>query len=188
MDKTKELCIDFRRKCEDVPAPPLINGVQVERVNEYKYLGFIIDSKLSFNQNTSSIQAKCQQRLYVIRRLKSFHLNPKYLLLLYRSIIESLLTYCYICVFPLLSISNRNKLLKFTHIASKVIGLPTPSLPQLTERACLRKARAIERDQDHPLSHTFESLPSGRRFRSIKCNTNRYKHSFIPHAITLLNK
>ena len=157
-------------------------------MNEYKYLGIILDSKLTFNQHTSSTQAKCQQRLYVIRRLKSFHLHPKYLLLLYRSIIESLLTYCNICVFPLLSLSNRNKLIKFTHTASKVIGLPTPSLPLLTERACLRKAWAIERDLDHPLSQHFETLPSGRRFRSIKCNTNRLKHSFIPHAITLLNK
>ena len=188
VNKTKELCIDFRRKHEDAPAPPLINGMHVERVNEYKYLGVTIDNKINFNQHTTSIQTKCQQRLYVIRRLKSFNLNPKYLLLLYRSIVESLLTYCSICVFPLLSLSNRNKLLRFTNIASKVIGLPTPSLPHLTEHACIRKARAIERDPEHPLSHHFEFLPSGRRFRSIKCNTHRFRQSFIPHAITLLNK
>ena len=134
------------------------------------------------------LKKKCQQRLYVIRRLSSFQLQPKYLLLLYRSIIESLLTYCGSCIYPLLSITNRNKLLKITRIASKIIGLPTPSLTKLTEHACLRKALIIERDQDHPLNQFFECLPSGRRFRCIKCNKKKYSDSFIPQGIRLLNK
>ena len=189
VNKTKEMCIDFRRKRENTPqSPPLINGVNVERVSEYKYLGIIIDDKLNFNLHTTSTQKKCQQRLYVIRRLSSFQLQPKYLLLLYRSIIESLLTYCGSCIYPLLSITNRNKLLKITRIASKIIGLPTPSLTKLTEHACLRKALIIERDQDHPLNQLFECLPSGRRFRCIKCNKKKYRDSFIPQGIRLLNK
>ena len=44
-----------------VPVPDLvIDGVIVERVNEYKYLGTVLDEKLNFTVNTDFIQRKCQ--------------------------------------------------------------------------------------------------------------------------------
>ena len=49
--KTKELLIDFRKN--HVPVPDLvIGGVKVERVNEYKYLGAVLDEKLNFTAKT----------------------------------------------------------------------------------------------------------------------------------------
>ena len=115
------------------------------------------------------------------------NLDSKLLLLLYRSIIESVLTYCNICYFPLLSVANRNKLLKVSNTAAKIIGLPTPSLSQLCEVATLRKARALADETDHPLSEYFCLLPSGRRYRCMKCSKARFNKSFVPAAIRALN-
>uniref|UniRef100_A0A3Q1J3V5 Ig-like domain-containing protein n=1 Tax=Anabas testudineus TaxID=64144 RepID=A0A3Q1J3V5_ANATE len=52
---------------------------------------------------------------------------------------------------------------------------------------CLKKAQTILRDTTHPGHSLFELLPSGRRFRSIKTRTDRFKKSFYPVAITTLN-
>jgi hypothetical protein len=35
-----------------------VDGTKVERVQEYKYLGTVIDNKLNFNANTESIHKK----------------------------------------------------------------------------------------------------------------------------------
>ena len=78
VSKTKELVIDPRRG--DHPAEPVkVNGQSVEVVDSFKYLGLTLDSKLSFCQHITSTQRKGQQRLYVPRTLKSFHLRPKHL-------------------------------------------------------------------------------------------------------------
>ena len=61
--KTKEMVIDFRRKPTTLP-DLYIDGVKIERVNEYKYLGTVLD-------NTASIPKKCQPRLYCLQKLRS---------------------------------------------------------------------------------------------------------------------
>ena len=153
----------------------------MEQVDNFKYLGVILDNKLTFSDHVTATQRKSQQRLHVLRRLRAFNLDSKLLrLLLYRSIIESVLTYCSICYYPLLSVVNRNKLLKVSNTAAKIIGLPTPSLSQLCEAATLRKARALAADTDHPLNEHFCVLPSGRRYRCIKCRKARFGKSFVP--------
>ena len=156
----------------------------MEEVASFRYLGVLIDSKLSFSDHVTAVIKKCQQRLYVLR---AFHLDPKLLLLLYRSIIESLLTYCAACFFPMLSVSDTNRITKVAHVASKIIGLPTPALSTLTENATLRKGRAIAADTSHPLNKHFEVLPSGRRYRCLMCHKVRYTKSFVPNAVRCLN-
>ena len=52
--KTKEMGIDFRKSSAVVP-DLFINGVKVERVTEYKYLGTVLDNKLNFNANTVTV-------------------------------------------------------------------------------------------------------------------------------------
>ena len=36
----------------------IIDGVKVERVTEYKYIGTVLDNKLKFNKNTDFISQK----------------------------------------------------------------------------------------------------------------------------------
>ena len=101
--------------------------------------------------------------------------------------IEPLLTYCSICYYPALSVKNRNRLLKISHVSAKIIGLPTPKLTEIIDHAIFKKARAVATESDHPLSTFFHVLPSQRRYRCITCKTCRYSRSFVPVAIRMLN-
>ena len=69
--KTKEMVIDFRHKKQEL-TPVNIDNCDIETVNEYKYLGTVIDDKLNWNSNTDKVYTKCQQRLFLLRRLRSF--------------------------------------------------------------------------------------------------------------------
>ena len=157
----------------------------MEQVDSFKYLGVILDDKLSFTKHVTAVQKKSQQRLHVLRKLRAFYVDPLLLLHLYRSIIEPLITYCSICYYPALSVKNRNRLLKISHVSAKIIGLPTPMLSEIIDHAILKKARATE--SDHPLSTFSHVLPSRRRYRCIKCKTSRYSRCFVLVAIRMLN-
>ena len=55
--KTKELIVDFRKKAgTDIPIH--INGMEVERVASFKFLGVHISKDLSWTLNTSSLVKK----------------------------------------------------------------------------------------------------------------------------------
>ena len=176
------------KKCTltSVDSHIVINGEPVEQVDSFKYLGVILDEKLSFTKHVTAVQKKSQQRLHVLRKLRAFYVDPL-LLRLYRSIIEPLITDCSICYYPALSVKNRNRLLKISHVSAKIIGLSTPMLSEIIDHAILKKARAVATESDHPLSTFFHVLPSRRRNRCIKCKTSRYSRSFVPVAISMLN-
>ncbi|KAK3531119.1 hypothetical protein QTP70_011867 [Hemibagrus guttatus] len=63
-DKIKELIIDFRREKGRTHDPIHINGMAVERVSSFKFLGTHISEDLSWTTNTSSLVKKAHQRLF----------------------------------------------------------------------------------------------------------------------------
>ena len=81
------------RKEKGVFRPVTFNQVPVETVTSFKYLGTHIDDKLNFTNNTDFIYKKAQQRLFLLRKLKSFDVSEKVLESVYRSLIESTLTF-----------------------------------------------------------------------------------------------
>lgn len=61
--RTKEMQICFHHG--HLTSPTLtVNNETIEKVHSYKYLGSIIDDKLTFQLNTDLIFSKCQQRLF----------------------------------------------------------------------------------------------------------------------------
>lgn len=67
--KTKEIIVDFRRNRPDT-LPTYINGVCVENVSDFKYLGLHLDHNISWKTNTIALVKKAQQRLHFLRVLK----------------------------------------------------------------------------------------------------------------------
>ncbi len=185
ISKTKELFVGSS-KTQIHPSID-INGEMVERVQHFRYLGITLDDHLSFNQHILGMYKACQQRLTVLRKLKQLSVQPHLLLLLYRSIIEPVLMYGAICFFHMLTVVNRNKLLKIPNLASKIIGIPTPKLSDCVTSATIRKAHIILNDPDHPLHRYFILLPSGRRYRLPMCERTNFSKSFVPTAIRALN-
>ncbi|KAI3365896.1 hypothetical protein L3Q82_000881 [Scortum barcoo] len=64
VNKTREMVIDFRRK--KMPSQPLrIRGEVVEEVEDYKYLGVVIDNRLDWKSNTGGcVQEGDEQTLF----------------------------------------------------------------------------------------------------------------------------
>ena len=185
--KTKEMIIDFRRNPAAV-SDLFINDVKVERVTEYRYLGTIIDNKLSFNANTEAIHKKCQPRLYCLQKLRSLSVNKSVLNAFYRCFIESVLTFGLMCWYGGLCVKNRNVLERVVRVCGKVVGEAQKSLTVVYECRVLRKAKLISRDTTHILAKHYQLLPSGKRFRMPKSSTVRIRSSFVPKSIQLLNQ
>ena len=93
VNKTKEMIVDFRRKKSSSPSPLVIDGRTVEIVQHFKFLGSTISSNLKWELHVVNIVEKAQQRLYVLRRLRSFGLTTQVMLIYYRAVIESVLTF-----------------------------------------------------------------------------------------------
>ena len=184
-DKTKELVVNHQVGSDFTPV--MIDNTRVEVVSIFKYLGSILDSKLNFNANTDYIVAKAQQRLYLLRKLKSFQVSQNILQLVYRSLIESVLTFNIILWYGNLSVKNRNKLSRIVNMAEKVIGLRQNSLLSIYHSAVARKSQNIINDSDHPMYCHFQKLPSGRRYRIPFARKNLFKKSFLPSAVSILN-
>ncbi|KAG5276526.1 hypothetical protein AALO_G00106690 [Alosa alosa] len=94
--KTKEMVVDFRRS-KPTLLPVHIDGVNVEVVSTYKYLGLHLDNKLDWSANTDALYKKGQSRLYFLRRLRSFNVCSKLLRMFYQSVVASVLFYAVVC-------------------------------------------------------------------------------------------
>ncbi len=185
--KTKEIIIDFRNKPTEI-TPLSINGQDVDIVTEYKYLGTFIDSKLNWNSNTDSIYGKCQQRLHLMRKLRSFNVSQSVMSIFYITFIQSVLTFSSHCWYESLSVQNKAKLNRVVNIASKIAGVKFECLSSLYERQTVNQASKIIYDSTHFLHPEYKLLPSGRRYQFPAVKTKRARTSFIPNSISLLNK
>lgn len=69
----------------------------------------------------------------------------------------------------------------------RFIGAASPSFQDIYTTRVIRRAHNIIKDSTHPQHSLFTSLPSGRRYRSVKSRTTRLINSFYPQAIRLLS-
>ena len=186
VNKTKEMLIDFRKNPVTVP-DVMIDDKCVERVNEYKYLGMIVDDKLVFDINVSKIHKNCQSRIFCLQKLRNIGVDPVILETYYRCCVESLLTTTFMCWYGNLGVKSKRVLSDVVNVCSKVIGRKQKGMQELYDMRVERKARKIVSDDSHVLAKYYELLPSGRRFRTLRAKSRAQK-TFIPRSIQLLNK
>ena len=99
------MIIDFRRQ-EHNHGEAFIHGQEVDIVNKHKSLGTVFDGKLNWDDNTEAVLGKGQERVYLLRKLKSFPVDEK-ILFFHKSIIESVLSFSVICWYNSLSVKNK---------------------------------------------------------------------------------
>ena len=68
-----------------------------DQVCTYKYLGVAIDGKLHWSDHINNIKSKANKRLYVIRKLGQLKVDRTLITLFYKSVIESVLSFCITC-------------------------------------------------------------------------------------------
>ena len=179
--KTKELVVDFRRSRRGQHAPIFIDGVEVERVTNFKFLGVHISEDLSWTLNTSSLIKKAHQRLFFLRRLRKVKLSHLTLKNFYRCTIESTLTYCIPAWYGNCTALERQSLQRVVKTAQRIIGSSLPSLESIYKQRCRSKALSIIRDASHPNNKLFHPSHSQRRkgYRCLKTSTTRSRNSWI---------
>lgn len=80
--KTKEMFVDFRKNPPSLP-PVSFNSQSVEVVHQYKYLGTIIDDKLTFEHQVDALCTKAHQRMYFYRKLRNFRVDSTFMRMFY---------------------------------------------------------------------------------------------------------
>ena len=158
-------------------------------VDQYKYLGSVIDNKLDWSANCQALLGRGHKRLYFLRKLNSFGVGPRLLELFYRATVESVLTFNSLCFFGSITERDRARLSKITKTASRLIGRPVNDLNDLFEGKVVRRLAAIQIDPTHPLWSSLvaqRSMRSGRLV-SFRARKERICRSFLPTAVRLSN-
>ncbi len=126
--------------------------------------------------------------MYFMRQLKKFNVPKTMMVHFHTAIIESILTSSITIWYAAATVKDRSRLQRIIRSAEKVIGCNLPSLQDLHASRTLKRAGKIVADPSHPGHKLFQTLPSGRRLRSIRTKTSRHKNSFLPSAAGLINK
>lgn len=171
--------------------PVSIEGVDVEVVRTYKYLGLQLDNKLDWTANIDTLHRKGQSRLYFLRRLGSFNIYKKLLQMFYQSVVASVLFYAVVCWGGSSKKRDTGRLDRLVRRAGSVVGTELDSLVTVAERRTLDKLLSILDNTHHPLHDTFTRQRSvfTVRLLSQSSSTNRLKNFRLPSdSTTALSK
>lgn len=91
LNKTKFMVFTNKRKDENILLN--IDGVSIERVSEFRFLGVIIDDKLTWKAHIAHVKSKVSKNIFILNKVK-FLLNCKVLRILYCSLILPYFSYC----------------------------------------------------------------------------------------------
>ena len=154
-------------------------------------MGITLDDRLDWAENSATLRKKAHQRLFFLKKQKSFKVIPDLLEPFYHSTTESVVIYNSLCFYSSLNKTDTAKLSKVTRTASKLIGSTVVDLQAHFERRALQRLRAILADPTHPVSEELTAQTSARvrsgRLVILKTRTNRLFRSFLPSAIRLFN-
>ncbi|KAI3365884.1 hypothetical protein L3Q82_000871 [Scortum barcoo] len=93
-----------------MPSQPLrIRGEVVEEVEDYKYLGVVIDNRLDWKSNTEAVYKKGMSRLYFLRKLRSFNVGSRMLEIFYQSVVASAIFFAAVCWGSSIRASDTNR-------------------------------------------------------------------------------
>ena len=148
--KTKKMVLDFRKKTLHPPPPVpdlIIDDVAVESVDEYRYMGTVLDNNLTFHSNVDSIHKKCQSRIYCLQKLRNIGVASDILEMYYRTCIESVLAVSFTCWYGSLGVRGKKVLNDVVNVCSKVVGNRQACMQNLCERRLNQKARQIAGDR-----------------------------------------
>ncbi len=122
IEKAKYMVISTAQKLHHSPRNSMdlyLNGTKLNKTDEEKLLGVMIDSNLSWNQHIDHLINKLNSRVHLLRRVKSY-LMIVCRKLLYNSLIKSILEY-YCTVWGNCSKGNLDRLLKLQNRCARII-------------------------------------------------------------------
>ena len=171
VSKTKEMCIDCSKN-QRCPKSVYVKEEAAERVETYKYLSVVFNSKLKGKENINSVLKKVYTRMYCLRKLRSFGVNSGVLVTLYNAVICSIIVYGSVCWGGNISKCDRGRLEQSVKKAGRVVGMPLDSFKTLYEKRLFKKLRQVLNDPTHPMRHYLDSTPQwGAAVAEIKVSS-----------------
>ena len=134
---------------------------------------------------------KTQTRMYFLRKLRSFDLNPLILYSFYCSAVHSVLTFGAICWGGNIQDQDKNRIDKIIRKAGNVIGRQLTNFDNFCNERTVEKMKRIANDSTHPLHEEFTPMTSGSgRYRQPGKGriSARFTKSFVPRAVHLFNE
>ena len=198
--KTKEMLIYFGHKYPISGIPPVvINDEGIERVSTYKLLGVIFNDRLTWHDHVQYIVSKASKRIFCISQLVKAGINNKDIIVIYCSIVRSILEYCCEVWHPGLSGQQSRDIERVQKRCLKIIyplisyseALSLCGLERLDDR---RKRRVCDlfstiKDPGHILHRLLtprQHLPCVRTasaFQLPKVKSSRARRDFINHCL-----
>lgn len=183
MEKTVAVLFTHRR--DTVNKTLRIYGDYIKIENKAKFLGIIFDSKLTWSDHVNYIMDKCNKRLNLLRAVSGnkWGASKKTLLILYRSLIRSILDYGDIAL-DSMSDHNKRKLDSIQARALRVVcgavaGTATSALQVDTGELPLQLRRLqhqlqytvkVKSDNNHPADNVFK--PNWLTIRHTRYDSN----------------
>ena len=184
VSKIKGMVIDFRTS-SSTSIPIVLKGSNVERVSLYKYLGIVIDDKLSWYVYIDSLIKRRNTIMYCLRRSNFFNVDVKILALFYDSVVESVWRYCLVCWGGNVSKGDRERVERIVKEAGKIIGVSRQDFGSVYTDLLIKNLHHVVDYVSHPLHDRLSGQLIARsgRMRLPSATTSRYLSSFVPQAI-----
>lgn len=125
--------------------------------------------------------------MHFFHRLPTFNVNSVFMKRCYCCFFISDFLTTFICWYGPLSAEQKYCLQAIVKVCSQIVGTPLIGLNDMYKIGYLGKAKLIMDDPSHPLWCEFILLPSGCRYNLPLCRRKRFKRSFIPADVSLVN-
>ena len=167
------------------------NGFNIESMiqsvkfkDSVRFLGVILESDLKWSGHVKLIERKCSQRMYILRRIKSFTSNEEFLMI-FNGLVISLIEYA--CP-AFVGLTNRQSfsLDRIQRRCLRIKGITAPEdLSLRRSRFSLKVLRDITEAKTVIRFLVPDLLPSGRTSVPY-CRTSLRRNSFLP-AVCILS-
>ena len=205
LQKTQEYATKNPCKSKDFMPEMVVEGTRLDLVEQYKLLGVIVTSNLSWSANTDYIVERCHKKMWVIRRLKKLGADHSDLLDVYFKLVRSIVEYAVPVWNSGLTGEDICKIERIQKIACNIIlgdkyqsynhALKTLGLEKLSVRRkglCIKFTRkAMQHDK---FSMWFKPTPTVNtrikrpQFYEVVCKTARFENSPLSYLTKLLNQ
>ena len=212
-DKTKVMLFNQGRKYDFLPNITNESGDMLEVVEEFKLLGLVVRSDLSWQSNTEHLCKKAYSRLWMLRNLKKLGVHQAELIDVYMKQCRSVLELAVPAWAPGLTGTEIKQLERVQKTALAIIlgdgyrsykhalqKLDIKSLESRRSDLCLtfgKKALKNDKfskwfclnDESEPVVNTrYSETKTINKLKPVITRTRRYSRSPIPYLTTILNQ
>ena len=181
------MIFDFRRKRKETESLCHDNN-SIQICHQYKYLGVIIDDKLNFREHIMYICSKARKKIFCIYIMNNLRTNSRIKTLAYKSLVESTILYGLHIIWRNLT-KEQKKMAMWCEKRCKKMGIQLKTgMEQTIDLKMKNNAKKwMENKMDVIIHKEYRWLKHMRRLSFPYCRTKRYKNSFVPASIELIN-